>query len=798
MMPLNALPLNTIGIIVGLSLLIPAIISILLIKVKRYEELGWIIGIFLVVLSIIAYSYLIPNEIVDNARIPEDYIWEDEGNVYYWERNSVFYPEEMNRFPAAIADLLSKRDPIEREFVGKEVIHVTNFNKYENKAVIHDAIYDEHGEILKVLNGREEVSEWYEVDTHLNSLEYVNVEAGHMGIPSSLDGENVIRVGWVDSSGRKDGAENVVLVRDMKKIKTGNIDGLEVAVWQSDVNNQPIVWHGEPYFCDETLRLTVNPQTGYIVNVYRHLMLSARLSQFLEIYYPDALDSRIVKLYLKMTDPVGEGAELIYETTEESQARHVEEAKGLIAQITYYPILICVPMFIVGLLLIWRYCGRGYYWKRYKDFEVNKEPPSKSENDYKRRHYGYKKAKKIIAIFIGFILIFSSITFLAQNITSEDRGWFSFNDDEPFHEETPPAPPGLDRALNSGRHILEPADEGPHDETLRKWAQREWWYFNVFFNGPGSDLPDWSMIVSFNKMAFNDIRFLKRDNMFIVLYDDKDTNYEFSIMNQRRGTMKYSGPGVDVSFKNCWAKGVYPEWEVHAENPSKNFYVDLKYTADFMPVWVEGRSSNLFNSDGRAGDYYIPRCHVEGTVRWEGKEYTVYGVGYHDHVWESTIPRYVTTGWDWFNVHFDNGWEMYISKFVYGKIKQKTAGALIISPDNRNLVEWDDYNLEYVETKPVPGIRTMKYPVKYRVTAEIEDYKLDLEITVYNVAEIVFKLARTGMFEGPFHAKGTFTWDGYTVELNGYGFSEVTRVQYLLGGFGILDRLRERLQIFSK
>jgi len=63
MLPWNALPLNTIGIIVALSILIPSLITIILIKIKRYEEVGWIIGIFLIILSLITYSYLIPNEI---------------------------------------------------------------------------------------------------------------------------------------------------------------------------------------------------------------------------------------------------------------------------------------------------------------------------------------------------------------------------------------------------------------------------------------------------------------------------------------------------------------------------------------------------------------------------------------------------------------------------------------------------------------------------------------------------------------------------------------------------------------
>jgi predicted secreted hydrolase len=783
----SALPLNTIVIIISLSLLISIILTVILIKIKRHEETGWVLGVFLIILSSIAFLYLIPYEIVDNARIPEDYIWEDEGDIYYWERNTFFYPEELRyKIPMWFANLLAKRDPIEETFIGKEVIHVTKFNKFENSAVIHDALYDKNGEIFSVLNNQEEISEWYEIDTLLNSLQYVNVEGGHMGIPSDMGSKNVIRVGWVESNGQKDGSENVVLVREMRKIKTGYIDGLELAVWQSDVSNTPIVWHGGSYICDETLRLTVHPKTGYIVNVYRHLVLSAYLSKFLELYYPDLYNTRFITRFLKTTDPIGEAAELIYETTEESQARHIAEAKSLEASLTYYPIIICLPIFIIGLALIWRYGGRSYYWKRYKDFEnhpalANERKPKKV---FSSRNSGYKKLKKIIAIFIGFILVFTSFAIAIQITITKDGGWFLFDgsQDEPLIEETPPTPPGTRRGIDSGRHVLEATDEGPH-----KLARREWWYFNVFFNSPGSDLKDWSMIISFNKMALLDIRFLKRDNFFMILYDDKDVSYNFNILNQRRGTLSYTSPGVDVKFKDSWAKGTYPKWQVHGENKEKDFTVDLTYTADFLPVWVEGRSSNLLIGKHMSGDYYVPRCSVEGTIKWDGKEYIVYGIGYYDHVWEGNIPRFVTKGWDWINLHFDNGWEMYLSKFVLRWPRNTFAGALIISPDNRNMIEWDKFTLEYVETKQPQSLPSLSYPVKYHLEASKEDMILKLDITLYNVREIVFKLGRTGMFEGPCYAKGTFSWDGQTVELNGYGMSEVTRVKYFIDS--ILDSI---------
>ena len=791
MLPWQALPLNTIGIIIALSVLIPTSVALILIKIKRYEELGWIIGIFLIILSLSTFFYLIPNEIVSEARIPDDYIWEDEGNIYYWERNTVFFRDDFN-LPEHIVDYLVKRDPIQKTFLGKEIIHVTQSNKYENKAIINDALYDENGEIFTVLNDLEPVSEWYEIDTHLTSLEYVNVEAGHMGIPSDLGNQNEIRIGWVDSNGNKDSPEEVVLIRDMKKIKTGYMDGIELSVWQSDITNKEIVWHGEPYLCDETLRLTVHTKTGYIVNVYRHLVLSAHLSQFVNIYYPEWLESKLISRYLKSSNPIGEGAELVYETTDESQARHIAEAASYDAQLTFYPIIICIPMLIIGLCLIWRYCGRAYYWKRYKDFETNIGQVAEKEIDKKivKRKFAYKKIRKFTTVAIAFVLILTTVSVVINGtFLNKDSDFFLFEEKEQLDliEDIPPTPPGTNRGIDSGRHILEAKDEGFH--RLLFEADREWWYYNVFFDIPGTDLEGWSMIISFNKMAPGDLRFVKRDNFFMVLYDNESNHYDFNILNQRRGTLKYKSSGVDIQFKNNWAKGTYPNWQVHGE--VGDMVVDLSFAADFMPVWVEGRSSNLpLFGKYWSGDYYIPRCFVEGTIMWDGIEYTVYGKGYHDHVWESNVPRFVTKGWDWANFHFDNGWEIYLSQFLIRWPPNSLTGALLVSPNDRNIVEWGtEFTLEYVEEKKADGYSAMSYPTKYHLEASREDMKLELDIELYNAIEIVWKHSGIGMFEGPCRVTGTFAWSGNIVELNGYGMTEVTRVKYLFES--LIDRIKE-------
>ncbi|MDH7507327.1 MAG: hypothetical protein QHH15_06055, partial [Candidatus Thermoplasmatota archaeon] len=757
----NALPWNTILIIIAISTIIPSLLTIFFIKIRRFEDLGLILGFFLIILSLLSYFYLIPNEIINEAILPENYVWEDMGQVKYWERNSVFLKDNNKQISFfALGKILPERTPINKNFTAKEVIHAVSYDKEKNIMMINDVIYDENNEIFTVINNNEKVSEWYFINPKLSSLEYVNVDAGYMGIPSNNQALLNIKVGWVESQGSKEGKENVVLVRDMHKIKTGQIDGVDVTVWQSDIYNLPITWHGKPYVCDETLQLIVHQKTGYIVHVYRNLMLYAHMSQFVELYYPNALKNRIVSKYLSINDPIGEVARLIYDTTDTSQARHITEVKAIEGYMTFIPILICLPMFLIGIALTWRYWGRSYYWKRYKDFEQDT-----SAVEIKRK----KTPIKIITIGIVFIIIFSSIGYVFYtnfNKKEEISSKIEQKKEEIIIEPEPPTPPGTSRVIDSGRHVLQPVDEGSH-----KLSQREWWYFNVHFNDPISDLQGSSMIISFNRMALTDIRFLKQDNHFIILYDnDTGTSYDFSIVNKKRGTLKASGPGINVDFKNSYIKGEYPNWVVHAESESGDFTVDLTYTATFMPVWVMGRSSNLAFFRHFGGDYYVPRCYVEGNITWNNKDYFVCGTGYMDHVWQTTAPRFVTKGWDWLNLHFDNGWEMYLSKFIFRMHGNSGyAGALIISPNNQNIVEYRIFSINYVESVRLKELPSLTYPKKFLVQAKRNDMVLKLEVELTNLCEIPFKLARTGMIEGPCIAKGSFSWSEYTVQLNGYG-----------------------------
>src|SRR5512136_2953782 len=113
MSPWNTLPWNTILAIIGMSLLIPVILSIILIKVKRYEDLGMAVGVFLLILGSVSYVYLIPQDVIHETRLPVNYSWEDLGTVHYWERNGIFLTGiDQRRIPYLIRWLLPERTPI--------------------------------------------------------------------------------------------------------------------------------------------------------------------------------------------------------------------------------------------------------------------------------------------------------------------------------------------------------------------------------------------------------------------------------------------------------------------------------------------------------------------------------------------------------------------------------------------------------------------------------------------------------------------------------------------------------------
>jgi predicted secreted hydrolase len=327
------------------------------------------------------------------------------------------------------------------------------------------------------------------------------------------------------------------------------------------------------------------------------------------------------------------------------------------------------------------------------------------------------------------------------------------------------------------RHALEPEDEGPHFHRLLQ--MREWWYFNVIFDKPDSELKNWSAMISFNHQSKP---FRKPDILFITLYDDTDKTYG-GMINRERGALQATGPGVNVTFEDSWVKGRYPSWHLYAEDDEADenheIIFNLSFEAETLPYWVlmntgRGVSWSLL------GYYSINSCDVKGKVTMDGRTYKVHGTGYHDHTWVPFIIGEASYFWDWFSVHFDNG----LHAFIWNIIPLNACNSKSFNPtfcwitDGQNFTDVEIFITEYLEFENT-SFPHFKRPKLFHISSNLSDLKIDLYLKTKNMHEYLWgeiTLIDIGLWEGTAAVHGTLTIGDNTMEVKGSAISEILRI----------------------
>jgi hypothetical protein len=368
-----------------------------------------------------------------------------------------------------------------------------------------------------------------------------------------------------------------------------------------------------------------------------------------------------------------------------------------------------------------------------------------------------------------------------------------------------PSPPSS--FIPSYRRDVSPEDEGVHYDKIR--VCREWWYFSAVFNDENSELKDWCAVISFNHMAAGDLfGTFKPDLLVVALFSPQGEVYG-GMINKRRylgiinsGTLIASSPGVNVEFENSWAEGEYPTWHVHAEDRDidtiHDIVIDLDYKANSLPLWTMG-SRAFDKSKSSIANYLFTGCEVSGTVKIDGREFSVKGKGHHEHSWS---PRSITkgsiNGWDWFHVVLDNGWNIYISNFYPTPqyLTSKTYrlnpfGTLILTTDDgETITELKNLDIKITreDSKIFPFVRM---PADFTIVAKPSlnpiylisqsflygtNTILDVDIEVENAYNKVWNFPTyLGMKLGMCELEGTISWcddDGeHQLSLNGIGLS---------------------------
>lgn len=345
-----------------------------------------------------------------------------------------------------------------------------------------------------------------------------------------------------------------------------------------------------------------------------------------------------------------------------------------------------------------------------------------------------------------------------------------------------------------GRYILKKNDEGVHANNFFKL--REWWYYNVLFNDPSSDLKKWSITICF-------ISYPAVDSFKIVLHDDKRKSYGNTYIHPK-GTLKIKKDAVNVKYRDSRATGMYPEWDVIGENiglGGEEIYADLKFKAKSLPMWlIKNTGYNLSSSP--VGYYCVMKCDAKGKIKFQNKEYNVKGLGYYDHTWS---PIFVSTGkkkqdkivkkkgfmdsevWDWFCIHLTNGWDIFVGKIntsTNSSISKIIPGSLAITPDGKHLLECLFFNIEDIEYEKT-SVESIKIPKKLKISCKkLRTSKhfpikgpitLELNYETENITEMLFTdRVIWGQWESTGRIYGEIKGRNTSVKLNGWAVMETT------------------------
>lgn len=334
------------------------------------------------------------------------------------------------------------------------------------------------------------------------------------------------------------------------------------------------------------------------------------------------------------------------------------------------------------------------------------------------------------------------------------------------------------------RYVLKENDEGVHQNNIFKI--QEWWYYNALFNHSDNALKNWTVSISLS-------RFPHTDAIKLVLHDNGKKNYG-GIYLKPAGTFKKSGNGLNVNIDSSYAIGKYPRWQVYADNinlDDNEISAKLDFKANSFPMWIiKNTGFNL--STSFYGYYCIMNCDTKGEISINGKKYKVKGIGYHDHTWIPMLKQPVVEKkekklidfniWDWFCIHFDNGWDAFIGKihsyqrFPFSNI---FPGSLAITPDGKKLIESYFFPLKYIGYQKT-SIPSIKIPKKIhikglKINPFKESFSIDIFYELENVKECLPRDPPTwGQWEATGKVYGEIRIPKKRIPLNGWGIMEIT------------------------
>lgn len=305
----------------------------------------------------------------------------------------------------------------------------------------------------------------------------------------------------------------------------------------------------------------------------------------------------------------------------------------------------------------------------------------------------------------------------------------------------------------------------PEDEREHFPSIIEWWCTEAFFKTV-EDNKKWSLKTTFSEWFQTKPK--KIGSLYNLSLFDREIGKHFLYYTRNDSKQLESKKDCfEVRFKECFLKGLYPDYEMKIKNQEKNIGLHLWYHAESLPHWVTQQITGGHIPMG-LGSYrygFIPKGEISGTMNIDEKKFKVVGKGYYEHVWgnfsytnqfrnlsefKKTVSTYAKLigwrisgsklqipksiafgtennplGYDWVWALLDNGWSIFYGNALFWIMQGPAFGTLILSKDGKTYQEFSKISFRYNKTK-YAKCYDFYYPTDLELTAETKKEKLHL------------------------------------------------------------------------
>jgi len=319
-----------------------------------------------------------------------------------------------------------------------------------------------------------------------------------------------------------------------------------------------------------------------------------------------------------------------------------------------------------------------------------------------------------------------------------------------FKSSSPVSVPLSNAQAYQAKRVQLPADDAPHD------LQTEWWYYNGHLKTDAGEY-----------FSFHYVVFLENSLLTLTAIHASVTDHQ----SARRYTDQLrTGGNPSVGTVDSF-NFVFGDWEMSRSEgrdvlkaQSTDFMFDLSLT-EGVPATFHG-GTGLLDFDKAGTSYYYSRTRmpVKGTMKVNGRLYSVSGVSWFDHQWGDFQATKLS--WDWFALQLDDGSDimLYVLRDAEGK-PLLNSGTLSKNETSINLTD-ADFDTESLSSWTSKST-AITYPMGWRVT--IPAHGIDVKVLPWH-KESEFDGRMTthnAYWEGAVDIKGSNTGKGF-VELGGY------------------------------